>query len=523
MVNDRGFGFMHRLSSAALLLAAAAAVPAHAGVLKVRSATSVNLGDASEIPAYDDAGRRLFVVGVDGDASFVKIVDAKTRAVLGALDTESHFAGGEANSVAVGGGKVAVALAAANRTDPGRVLVYDLANLGAAPQSFTVGALPDQVSFSADGSRLLVANEGEPNSYGLADSVDPEGSVSYIDLAAGTVRTAGFSAFNAQKSALQAAGVRIFGPGASVAQDLEPEFTAFAADGRTAFVTLQENNAIGVIDLDAPGGPVVTQIVPLGFKSYAPGVNAMDPSDRDGSKGNLVSRAGVYGLYQPDAIKAFTSNGKSYFAIANEGDAREYDGFEEEVRASSLGSFDVFNRLNVTNSLGATGPADGQLYAFGGRSFSILDAAGNIVFDSGDVIERILAARFPDALDDGRSDNKGPEPEAVEVGVVDGRLVLFLGLERANGGSLGSILAFDITDFGLGVDPTYLGAIVSNLLGRPEGLAYFTRAGRSFLAAADEETGNLAIFALNVVSEPAALALFGLGLAGMVAARRRRA
>lgn len=515
---------MHTLSVLAGLLAATAVLPAtvlpaNAAVLKVRGATSVTLGDASEIPAYDPSGDRLFVVGLNGDDAFVKIVDAKTSTEIGALDTHSYFAGGAANSVAVGGGKVAVAIQAANKTDPGRVLVYDLANLSAAPQSFTVGALPDQISFSADGTRLLVANEGEPSSYGKADSVDPEGSISYIDLAAGTVKTAGFGAFNDKKSELQAKGVRIFGPGASVAQDLEPEYTAFAPDGKSAFVTLQENNAIAVVDLTG-AEPVVTDIIPLGFKSYAPGANRMDPSDRDGIKGNLQSTEGLYGLYLPDAIKSFTSNGKTYFVTADEGDAREWDGLVEEVRAGTLGDYGVFNRLGVTSTPGAEGPADAKLFAFGGRGFSILDENGNRVFDSGDVIERIMAARFPDAYDDGRSDNKGPEPEGIEIGILDGRMVLFVGLERSNGVDLGSVLAFDITDFGLGIAPKYLGAIVSDLLGRPEGLSFFTRDGKSFLAVADEQTGNLAIFALNLVSEPAVMGLFGL--AGLLAMRRRR-
>jgi hypothetical protein len=504
------------------LLAATVAVPAGAVVLKVRGATSLNLGDAAEIPAYDPDAKRLFVVGVDGGASFVKIVDAKTGTLIGSLDTAAAFPGGSANSVAVGGGKVAVALQAANKTDAGRVLVYDLANLAAPPQSFTVGSLPDQLSFSPDGKRILVANEGEPNSYGQPDSVDPEGSVSLINLADATVRTAGFAGFNGDKAALQAKGVRIFGPGASVAQDLEPEFTAFSPDGKTAFVTLQENNAIAIIDLDAPGGPAVKEIVALGFKSYAPGANMMDPSDRDGIAGNFLSRAGIYGIYQPDAVKAVEIGGRTYYITADEGDAREYAGFDEVIRASSIGIEAPFGRLEGTNTLGATGPDDAEFVAFGGRSFSIYDEDGNRVFDSGDIIEKTLFELHPEAFADGRSDSKGPEPEAIEVGWVDGRLVLFVGLERANGVSRGTVLAFDITDFDGTGTPKFIGAIVSSLLGRPEGLSFFTRGGRSYLAVADEQSGNLAIFALNAVSEPAVAGLFGLGITGAMALRRRR-
>ena len=88
-----------------------------------------------------------------------------------------------------------------------------------------VGALPDMLTFTPDGSKVIVANEGEPNSdY----TIDPEGSVSIIDVSGGlgaisqaNVTTLNFNAFNPAQAALEAAGVRIFGPGATVSQDLE--------------------------------------------------------------------------------------------------------------------------------------------------------------------------------------------------------------------------------------------------------------------------------------------------------------
>ena len=86
------------------------------------------------------------------------------------------------------------------------------------------GALPDMITFTPDGSVALVANEGEPNdSY----TIDPEGSVSYIDLSNGAesltqsdVTNIYFRDFETQLAQLQADGVRIFGPGANVSQDL---------------------------------------------------------------------------------------------------------------------------------------------------------------------------------------------------------------------------------------------------------------------------------------------------------------
>jgi hypothetical protein len=159
-----------------------------------------------------------------------------------------------------------------------------------------VGALPDMLTFDGDGRRVLVANEGEPVNY-LPGSVNPEGSISIIDLEQGvanaSVRTADFKAFS--KAALTAMGVRIFGPNATAAQDLEPEY--ITVRGRTAWVTLQEANAIAVVDVPTA---TVQDILPLGWKHHAEAGNALDPGDRDGP-GNTASikiaNWPVYGLY----------------------------------------------------------------------------------------------------------------------------------------------------------------------------------------------------------------------------------
>ena len=85
--------------------------------------------------------------------------------------------------MAVFNGVVALAVEANPKTSAGVVAwvrASDLTVLG----TDTVGALPDMLTFTPDGSHLLVANEGEPNSYNQPDSVDPVGSVSVIALAA---------------------------------------------------------------------------------------------------------------------------------------------------------------------------------------------------------------------------------------------------------------------------------------------------------------------------------------------------
>ncbi|ERN42464.1 putative extracellular nuclease [Rubidibacter lacunae KORDI 51-2] len=182
--------------------------------------------------------------------------------------------GGGANSVDVANGIVAVAIEADNSQDPGTIAFYTTD--GDFLNSVTVGALPDMVTFTPDGTKLIVANEGEPNDdY----SVDPEGSVSIIDISeAGNdlagltqdnVSTADFIAFNDRIEDLRGRGVRIFGPNATVARDLEPEYIAVSGDGSTAYVSLQENNAFAVVDIETS---TVLDILPLGFKDYSIGL-----------------------------------------------------------------------------------------------------------------------------------------------------------------------------------------------------------------------------------------------------------
>jgi len=185
------------------------------------------------------------------------------------------------------------------------------------------------LTFTPDGRFLLVANEGEPSDDYL---VDPEGSVSIVDLGAGlpgTVRTAGFSAF---AGTLLSPAVRVFGPRASFAQDLEPEYITVSDDGRRAWVTLQDNNAIAEIDVERG---VTIAIRGLGFKDHLLVGNGLDASDRDGPSINILTWP-VRGLYQPDAIASYRVGGQTYLITANEGDARDYDGFSEEARVGAL-------------------------------------------------------------------------------------------------------------------------------------------------------------------------------------------
>ena len=220
--------------------------------------------DGAEIVAHDPSTQRLFVT----TGNTVEIIDISNPAnptKFGEIDITTI--GGGSNSVAVKNGNVAIAVEADTKQDNGVVAFYNTD--GVFQNSVEVGALPDMLTFTPDGNKVIVANEGEPNDdY----TVDPEGSISIVDISSGvssaTVTSAGFAGFNDQKQALINKGVRIYGPNATVAQDLEPEYIAISGDGKTAVITLQENNAIAVVDIETA---TVQDVLPLGYKDHSKG------------------------------------------------------------------------------------------------------------------------------------------------------------------------------------------------------------------------------------------------------------
>jgi hypothetical protein len=301
----------------------------------------------------------------------------------------------------------------------------------------------------------LSANEGEPSNDYLND---PEGSVSIIKVSDYSVKTINFSAFEGQLAALSAKGFRIFGPGKNFNKDIEPEYIAVSDDSKTAYVTLQENNAIAEIDIVTG---TVKKINPLGIKDYSLEMNAIDASDKD-SKIAFSAYNKVFGMYMPDAIAYYNYNGKPYLFTANEGDSREYTAFIEIKRAATV-TFDPTNfptaatlqkdaslgRLNITTTLGDT-DGDGDfdaLYSLGARSFSVWDAiTGAQVFDSKNELDKKAADLT--IYDDARSDDKGVEPESVTIGRVGNKTIAIVGMERAD--------AFAIYDITIPTAPVFV-------------------------------------------------------------------
>ncbi len=491
--------------------------------------------ERAEIVVYD-ADAKEFLVG-NGPERCIMRLEALTGKELGRLDVSRW---GDPTSVAASHSLIAVSVVAPRKTDAGHVVLFrrptgtaDAAQLAVPVAVVCVGSLPDMVTFTPDGRYVLSANEGEPNDdY----TVDPEGSISVIDVGQGAEHavalTADFLRFNPEREMLERQGVRISGPNsrapdgrATVAQDLEPEYIAVAPDSLTAWVTLQENNAVAIVDVRSAR---VLQIIPLGLSDHSQAGHGFDASDRDG--GIHIRRWPVFGMYQPDGIAVFDIGGATYLATANEGDTRDYAGFSDEARVkdlkldesllhgdAKLQDDDQLGRLKVS-AVGGDTDGDGdvdRLLAFGGRSLALWSDDGQLIYDSGDALEQFVAQHFParfnineDGKDkqDARSPDKGPEPEGVVVGRVGASIYAFVGLERTS-----AVAIFDVTVPAAAklVDVVPLSLDAKTMGGShiaPEGLAFvpaeLSPTGEPLLAVSCEVTGTTILFRVDSAPEP---------------------
>ncbi|TWI86801.1 hypothetical protein LX66_4065 [Chitinophaga japonensis] len=455
----------------------------------------IDIGEAgaAEISAYDPATKRLFVVNNGGvnKIDVIDLADPGKPTVIHSIPTNS----GAVNSLSVNGGRLAAAIEAQHKQEAGRVTVYNTSDYSEI-KTIPTGALPDMVTFSPDGNYILTANEGEP---GADYANDPVGSVSLISINDNySVVHLDFSAFAGQQAALQQRGLRVFGPNASFAQDMEPEYIAVSADSKTAWVTLQENNAIAKISIS---GKTVTDIFPLGFKDYSVAGNEVDLSNEDG--GVTFKNSPVKGIYMPDAIAVLDKGGTPFLFTANEGDAREYDTFEEAERiknitldpavftnAAALQADDQLGRLNITTTLGDAN-GDGlyeSLYSFGARSFSVWNGnSGALVYDSRNELE--TKCNEAGVYDDGRSDDKGVEPEGIILGVVGQQHIAFVGMERVD-----AVAVYDVTNPNA---PLFLQLLKCG--DAPEGVLFVPAAdspnGKSLLIVSSEDDGVIKVYA----------------------------
>ena len=460
----------------------------------------IDLGEsgAAEISTYDPLTKKLFVVNNTLNNNRIDVVNlSNPNAPVLITSIPISAYGGLVNSVYAKDGKVAAAIEASVKTNAGKVVVFNTTT-HAEIAVRTVGSQPDMITISPDGKYILTANEGEPND---AYTIDPLGTVSIIEIEDNySVTTLDFSGFASQVAQLKAGGLRVFGPNASFGQDMEPEYIAVSANSNTAWVTLQENNGLAKIDLRTKS---IIKIFPLGVKNFNLEMNKVDVSDADAG----IYTPGVWpvkAIYCPDAIAVHPNSGIPYVYSANEGDAREWAGFIENVRlgnaaypldatkfpnASTLKMNTQLGRLNVTKTLGdSDGDGDyDEIYTQGARSFSIWNGnTGELIFDSKNELDvkAFAANKYPSA----RSDDKSIEPEGMAIGRVGNKNLLFVGMERAD-----AVAVYDITDPDSPVFLQWLNCGVG-----PEGVAFVSASdspnGRSLLIVSSEVDGIVKIF-----------------------------
>ena len=490
-------------------------------------------GSAESI-LHDAARNLLFVLGPNG----VDALNATTGALAFSLPKSlvqvqgggASMSLGNGNSIALSGNTLAVSFDGPTAGSNGAVALFDVATAGTGATwraTASVGAVPDMLVFTPDGTSILAAIEGEP---APGYTIDPAGGLALINATTGVATFFGFSDFDAQAAALRSQGVKLtYGlPGTTNAQalpslDLEPEYITIS--GNRAYVTLQEANAIGIFDL---GTQSWVSILPLGLINHSLAGNGIDTSDRDG--GAIIRQVPLSGMFMPDAIASFVQGGVTYLVTANEGDAREWGGtgnvFNEAVRISELvpasgstapagmpaldaallsqiqsrrGDADL-GRIDVSRWVGDT-DGDGdldRLQVFGGRGFAVWEVGGTstaptltLKYNSGQLIDQIIASQLPGSYDDSRSDNKGAEPEQITLGTVGGTVYAFVGLERAN-----ATMAFSIDG------PTNVNfAGIINRSGdiAPEVSTFIPAAGGNpaRLAVANEVSGTTTLFSLS--------------------------
>ena len=475
-------------------------------------------GSTCEISAYDSATKRLFMTSaIQKRMDIADMSNPSNISLVKSIDMAPY---GGITSIAIKNGLVAVSSPDSIEQNPGKVIFFN--TNGDFISKVTVGALPDHVGFSPNGKFVVTADEGQPN---LSYTNDPEGSVTMIDISNGAqnltqsnVTVIDFKGFNANENTLIATGVRKLFKASTLSQDFEPEYVTISTDNKTGWVSLQENNAIAVIDFTTKKA---TNIWALGTKEFKTLGNGFDASDKSGSV--LISNWNVKAFTTPDQIATYSVNNKSYLVTANEGDEKEYTPLNERttVNAIILDSATFPNRkmlmedhslgrLRITN-LHGDNDADGdydELYMVGPRSFSIYDLTSNsMVYNSGDAFELITSqhpalGRIFNADNEAsntlksRSRSKGPEPEGVTVASINDKTYAFITLER-----IGGVMVYDITNPSAPVYVDYKNTRSNTIFGGdngPEGIVYIqanqSPTGKPMIVVSNEISGTVTLF-----------------------------
>ncbi|MGY1748047.1 hypothetical protein [Modestobacter sp. SYSU DS0511] len=334
-------------------------------------------GEVAEIISATPDGRT--VVYTDSELGQVGLVDLSRPTAprqLGAIDV-----GGSPTSVTVMSNARYALVAVDTTTDltrpSGHLAVIDLPRREVV-RTIDLGGQPDSIDVGPSGVFAAIAIENQRDEDLHVDGVEgglPQLSAGYLSVVD----------LRGPVSAWTAGRVELTGlPGMAFPTDPEPEFVD--VDGRDiAAVTLQENNAIALVDLAR------RRVV----HSFSAGtVTRADADTAD--DGTVAFDDPLVAPREPDAVQ-WTLRGE--LVTADEGD----------LFADSAG----------------------------GRGWTVFGQDGTVRWTSGGSAEQALAAegRYPD----GRSDDKGAEFEGVEVSRMRGTDYAFIGSERGD-----AVLVYDI-------------------------------------------------------------------------------
>ena len=412
-------------------------------------------GGVMEIVTYSPFSQRAYAVNgqsgmlasisYDGSSFYSDDIDVKNIIE----NADPNFSYGDMTSVSASedGRLLAIALQAEGYNDCGKIALFTVNEDGSISLSkiYDAGIQPDMILIAGD--YVLSADEGEPR-LGY-DEEDPKGSVTVVDLNDGTSKTIYFDSFDQKRDELVASGV-IIKKDSLPSRDFEPEY--LTVSGEKAYVTLQENNAIAVLDLNSLE---FVNVFSLGFEDF--GTTCVD-INKDDETYNPKNYPGLYGIRMADGIASFERNGVTYLITANEGDSREWGDYINEVEVDfskenalspSGRGYDVGGKVVFFDSSDYDGLDDGCDYIFGSRGMSIYTEDGSLVYSSSDIAEKVTFDAFPNYFNcsndnsfiDDRSGKKGPEAESVAVASVGDNVYAFLALERTGG-----IIVFDVSD-----------------------------------------------------------------------------
>ncbi|MGM9979653.1 MAG: choice-of-anchor I family protein [Clostridium sp.] len=487
-------------------------------------------GGVMEIVDYNtQTGWAYAINGQSGNLTAIAIKDIENKDKVDLLDGNDidikslvqvdGFVYGDMTSVAVShdGKTLAVAIQAEEYDKNGRVALFDCENDGTLTfkQSLEVGVQPDMLTYTNDDKKILTANEGEPRKGYEDDAVDPKGSVSIINVQSQEVETVDFTSFDNKREELVNNGI-ILKKDTAPSVDLEPEY--IAVSDKNAYISLQEANAIAVLDLNTNK---IKDIYSAGYEDYSKVAIDIDKKDE---KYDAKTYESLRGIRMPDGISVYTVDGVDYLLTANEGDSREWGNYlNEDERNFGKGKTSPTGKITAENS-GLTGKVvffdtndyDGldseNDYLFGGRSFTIYKIGDNSlteIFTSKNDFESKTSEYIPDYFNcsnddktiDDRSGKKGPEAETVITGQIEDKTYAFVGLER-----IGGIMVYDITEPDKATFVNYINSrdFSSDIAGddSPEGLHFISGedslTGQAQLVAAYEVSGTVGVYDITL-------------------------